>query len=235
MPIRPLGASHACSSGCSPWIAAAISALSGCYAPVALPPGAPCRTTAGCPADQQCIAGACTDAIGLPVDAGASGSGTEPVGNAPGDAAPGGGSVATCQSSDACVTAITLGAVSGDTGNQTLTAQGSRAAWFRIRVTENDNTFQGIPMRVLARLTPPAGEDFEVRIYVNPDTDILECASTAGVATTSGTVKQVRASWGEDVVSDGEDDGRDVSIEVRPLSGSCSGAKWQLAIEGNWK
>jgi len=56
------------------------------------------------------------------------------------------------------------------------------------------------------------------------------------VATTSGTVKQVRASWGEDVVSDGETDSRDVSIEVVPRSAACSpAARWQLAIEGNWK
>jgi hypothetical protein len=221
MPIRTFGALISC-------------ALAGCYAPVALPPGSPCTTTAGCPTDQQCIAGFCTQAVGLGGDAG--GPGTGSIGNAPGDAAPGdGGPAVTCQSSDACTTAITLGKVSGDTGNQTLTAQGSRAAWFRVRATENEATLDGIPMRVLARLTPPAGADFDVRIYVNPGTDLLECTNTSGVATTSGTVKQIRASWGEDVVTNGEDDSRDVSIEVRPLSGSCAPtAKWQLVIEGNW-
>src|SRR4051812_40408965 len=223
MPIRMLGALISC-------------ALAGCYAPVALPPGSPCTTTAGCPTDQQCIAGFCTLAAGLMSDAGAPGTGS--IGNAPGDAAPGGGgggASATCQSSDACTTAITLGTISGDTGNQTLTAQGSRAAWFRIRVTENEATIDGVPMHVLARLTPPAGESFDVRVYVNSDTDILECTNTSGVATTSGTVKQVRASWGEDVVTNAADDSRDVSIEVRPLSSTCApAAKWQLVIEGNW-
>jgi hypothetical protein len=216
MPIRTLGALISC-------------ALAGCYAPVALPPGSPCTTTAGCPTDQQCIAGFCTLAVGLMSDAGAPGTGS--IDNAPGD----GGVAATCQSSDACTTAITLGTISGDTGNQTLTAQGSRAAWFRIRVTENEATIDGIPMHVLARLTPPAGESFDVRIYVNPDTDILECTNTSGAATTSGTVKQVRASWGEDVVTNAADDSRDISIEVRPLSSTCApAAKWQLVIEGNW-
>jgi hypothetical protein len=231
MPIR----SHGPSFGLSRWAAAAAisGALAGCYTPVALPPGAPCKTTEGCPADQQCLAGLCAEAAVLTVDAGASGPGS--VGNAPGDAGPGDASAAmTCQSSDACTTAITLGKVSGDTGNQMLTAQGSRAAWFRIRVTEDGTSLDGAPLRVLARLTPPAGEDFDVRLYVNPGTDAVECARTTGTATTSGTAKEIRASWGDNAVFDDNDDSRNVSIEVRPLSGSCSPtANWQLVIEGN--
>ncbi|HEX3761816.1 MAG TPA: hypothetical protein VHW23_24120 [Kofleriaceae bacterium] len=213
-------------------LAAAVSAaVVGCYTPV-LPPGEPCATTEGCPTEQRCVAGLCTEAATLPSDAGApEGSGGTTPGGSAGDAGP----TASCQGTDACLTAITLGTISGDTGNQTLTAKGSRAAWFRVRVTENDTDLDGVAMHVLARLTPPAGADFDVRVYVNPDTDILECTNTSGVATTSGNVKQVRASWGEDVVTDGEDDSRDVSIEVRPLSGSCSStATWQLVIEGDW-
>jgi hypothetical protein len=217
MPIRTFGVLISC-------------ALAGCYAPVALPPGSPCATTEGCPTDQQCVAGFCTQAVGLTSDAGVQGTGS--VGNAPGDAGP--GDAATCHSSNACTTAITLGTVSGDTGNETLTRQGSNAAWFRVRVTENDNTISGVPMHVLVRLNPPAGEDFDVFVYVNPDTDTLECASSSGVATTIGAMKQVRASWGEDVVPDGIDDSRDVSIEIRPRSATCApGAQWQLVIQGN--
>jgi hypothetical protein len=215
-------------------LAAALSAaLVGCYAPMLLPPGEPCATTDGCPTDQRCVSGVCTLAATIPVDAGASDApiGTPPGGSPPGDAGPG-----SCQSTDACTNAITLGTISGDTGSQTLMASGNRGAWYRVRVTENDTDVDGVPMHVLARLTPPAGEDFEVRIYVNPDTDILECSSSTGVATTSGTVKQVRASWGEDVFTDAEDDSRDVSIEVRPLSSACSpNATWHLVVEGNWQ
>ncbi len=224
-----IGLSIGFSLGPSRWApAAAISCvLAGCYAAVA-PPGAPCKTTLGGPTDQQCVAGVCTEAVGLTVDAGA--PDPAPVGNPPGDAAPGdGGSGPTCQSSDTCATAMTLGTVSGDTGNQTLTAQGNRAAWFRVRVTEDDPFSDG-SMHVLARLTPPAGEDFDVRVYVNADADVLECAKTTGMATTSGTVKQVQASW-QDAFNDAS---RDVSIEVRPLSSACSPtAMWQLVIEGN--
>lgn len=212
-------------------LAAALSAaVAGCYAPM-LPSGEPCATTDGCPTDQRCVAGVCTLAATLPVDAGAPDAPgrTPPVDSPPVDAGP------SCQSPDACTTAITLGTISGDTGNQTLTASGSRAAWYRVRVTENDTDLDGVPMHVLARLTQSAGANFDVRIYVNADTDVLECTNTTGVATTSGNVKLVRASWGEDVVTNGENDSRDVSIEVRPLSSSCSPtATWQLVIEGNW-
>lgn len=234
MQIRSIGASLGPSPGPSPgpsrWApAAAISCvLAGCYAPTALPAGSPCASTTGCPTDQRCVAGFCTEAAGLTVDAAAPDAARG--GTVPGDAPAGdAGPSPTCQSSDACATAITLGKVSGDTGDQTLTAQGSRAAWFRVRVTE-DATFSDGSMHVLARLTPPAGEDFDVQVYVNPDADVLECTSATGAATTSGTVKQVRASW-QDVLNDAS---RDVSIEVRPLSGACSPtAKWQLVIEGN--
>lgn len=211
------------SIGPSRWApAAAISCvLAGCYAPT-VPPGSPCVSTTGCPADQRCVAGFCSEGVGLTVDAGAPDPVPDPP---PGDA----GSAATCQTSDTCATAMTLGTVSGDTGNQTLTAQGNRAAWFRVRVTEDDTLSDG-SMHVLARLTPPAGEDFDVLVYVNPDTDMLECTKTTGTATTSGTVKEVHASW-QDVFNDAS---RNVSIEVRPLSGSCSpAASWQLVIEGN--
>lgn len=208
--------------------AAAISCmLAGCYAAVA-PPGAPCQTTLGCPNEQQCVAGICTEVAGLTVDAGAPTPVPIPIDSAPVDAPADAGST-TCQSSDACTTAMTLGKVSGDTGNQTLTASGTRAAWFRVRVTEDASPSDG-SMQVLAKLTPPAGEDFDVFVYVNPDMDTLACPSAAGTVTTSGPGKQVPASW-RDLFSDAS---RNVSIEVRPRSASCSPtAKWQLVIEGN--
>jgi hypothetical protein len=199
--------------------------LGACYAPELLP-GAPCRDSTGCPDDQQCVVGFCSTAAGSRVDAGPGA----------GDAAPGDAAQAIgCGSNDTCAIATTLGTLSGDTTQQALTARGDRAAWLRVRVTENDTTVTGHALRVLAKLTPPTGIDFEVVLHVNVASDVLECTTPLGVATTSGTMKQVRASWGEDVVADGIDNGRDVSIEVRPISGTCAaGATWQLSIEGNW-
>ena len=207
-----------------------LGCLAACYA-VAPLPGAPCVDSDHCPDGQQCVAGSCGGARTAQVDAGA-GAPADAAGEPPHDAAP---TSTDCASTDVCLTAKTLGTVSGDTGQQTLSAHGSRAAWLRVRVTENDNMIAGVPLHVLARLTPPPGADFDVVLYANPAADIVECTTPIGTPSTSGTVKQVRASWGEDVVSDGEDDSRDVSIEIRPRSGSCaSGAQWQLAIEGDW-
>ena len=210
-----------CSFRCSVMVLAGL--LGACYAPE-LMPGAPCRDSMGCPDDQQCVVGFCSRAAGS-VDAGP-GAGD----GAMGDAAHAIG----CDSTDSCAIATSLGTVSGDTSQQPLTARGYRAAWFRVRVTENDTTVTGHALQVLAKLTPPTGADFEVVLHVNVASDVLECTTPLGVATTSGTMKQVRASWGEDVVADGIDNGRDVSIEVRPISGTCTaGATWQLSIEGN--
>jgi hypothetical protein len=232
MQLRALGPSIGCllgsSRSASRWAAAAAIScvLAGCYAAVA-PPGAPCRTTLECPNDQQCVAGFCTPSGGLTLDAGA------PVPPPPGpiDSAPptDADATVTCQSTDACTTAKTLGPVSGDTGTQTLTATGNRAAWFRVRATEDADPSDG-SMRVLAKLTPPAGEDFDVFVYVNPDTDTVACPGASGTVTTAGPGKQVPVSW-RDLFSDAS---RNVSIEVRPRSSSCSPtAKWQLVIAGN--
>jgi hypothetical protein len=234
MQLRAFGPSIGCSPGpscgASRWaLAAAISCvLAGCYAAVA-PPGAPCRTTQECPSDQQCVAGVCTVSGGPALDAGAPVPVPVPIDSAPPDVPPGDAATVTCQSSDACTTAKTLGTVSGDTGNQTLTATGSQAAWFRVRATEDADPSDG-SMRLLARLTPPAGEDFDVFVYVNPDVDTVACPGASGTVTTSGPGKQVPVSW-RDLFSDAS---RNVSIEVRPRSASCSPtAKWQLVIEGN--
>jgi hypothetical protein len=231
MQLRALRPSIGCllgpSCGASRWAAAAISCvLAGCYAAVA-PPGAPCTSTLECPDDQQCVARFCSVSGGLTSDGGV--PVPPPVDSAPPDAPPDDAGTTTCQSSDVCTTAKTLGTVSGDVGNQTLTAQGSRAAWFRVRVTE-DLTFSDGSMQILAKLTPPAGEDFDVRVYVGADANAVECTQTTGTETTSGNVKQVPAAW-QDFTDDAS---RNVSIEIRPRSASCSPtAKWQLEIDGN--
>lgn len=152
--------------------------------------------------------------------------------DAPADSAP----LATCTSSDACASAMMLGTVSGDSGNVKLTASGYRSAWYRVRVTEDNSSVGGLALRVAAKLTSPTAPMFDVFVYVNAGSDQIECSTTTGTVSTSGMTKQVRAEWGEGTISNGSDDGRNVSIEVRPLSqsGCAASAPWQLEIEGNW-
>lgn len=139
-----------------------------------------------------------------------------------------------CPSTAMCSSAVPLGTVSGDSQNQKLLARGHQSAWFRVRVTEDDSDFPGVVLRVAAKLTSPPGVMFDTFVYVNTGSDAVECSVTTGTKTNTGTT-EVRAEWGEGLIPNGNDDGRDVSIEVRPLSTNCSqNAMWQLEIEGNW-
>lgn len=150
--------------------------------------------------------------------------------------APSDSALATCASTDVCQSAMMLGTVSGDSNNVKLTASGYQSAWFRVRVTEDNSSVGGLSLRVAAKLTSPSAPMFDVFVYLNAGSDQIECSTTTGTVSTSGTTKQVRAEWGEGTISNGSDDGRDVSIEVRPLSqsGCAQAAMWQLEIEGNW-
>lgn len=152
------------------------------------------------------------------------------------DAPPDGASLATCMSSDACQSAMMLGTVSGDSNNVKLNTSGYRSAWYRVRVTEDDSGVVGLTLRVAAKLTSPSAPMFDVFVYVNTGSDQIECSTTTGTVSNSGLTKQVKAEWGEGTISNGSDDGRNVSIEIRPLSqtGCNTGAMWQLEVEGNW-
>jgi len=152
------------------------------------------------------------------------------------DAAPAVDAVSSvCPSAATCPTAMMLGSVSGDTANMKLSAMGHQSAWFRVRVTEDDSDVIGLTLRAAAKLTSPATVDFDVFVYVNTGSNVVECSTTVGTTTTTGTVNETRAEWGEGTIANGSDDGRDVSIEVRPISGTCAvGQTWQLEIEGNW-
>ena len=210
----------------------------GCYAPRP-PAGAPCSTDGSCPTGERCVAGTC----GSPSSTGGGGGDLpqpDAAALAPDAAidaavmldAP--GLDPSCATDTTCIAAPTLGAISGDTGHQTLHATGSTAAWIRVRVTEDNNDFWGKAVRVQASLTPPAAGAFAVQVYVNAAEDMVECATTIGTHSTSGDVEIVRAGWGETVFSNGVNDGRDVSIAIVPTGSCAPEATWDLTLEGNW-
>jgi hypothetical protein len=179
----------------------------------------------------------CATAGNAPPDAGRDGSTGGKLDGSITDASPDAAAGMTCAAADTCQTATTmLGTVSGDSQNQKLTASGYRAGWHRVRVTENSSSVGGLSLRVAAKLTSPTAPMFDVFVYVNSGSDQVECSTTTGTASTSGATKQVRAEWGESTISNGSDDSRTVTIEVRPLtaSGCAANAMWQLEVEGNW-
>jgi hypothetical protein len=141
---------------------------------------------------------------------------------------------ATCTTNATCQTAMDLGSISGDTGSAMVTASGYQAAWFHVRVTEDDSSPLGVKLSATARLTSPATANYDVFVYVNTGSDVVECATPSGTLTTNGTTDEVRAAWGEGAIANGADDSRTVSIEVRPVTGACSPAQpWQLAVLGD--
>ena len=178
--------------------------------------------------------GACAEA-GRPdrngVDANGKQDGGKPTDARPVDAP----TSMACSSSATCATATALGNISGDTGLDMQTASGYQAAWYSVRVTEDDSGPLGVPMVLDAKLVSPASASYDVYVYVNTGNDVIECNTPAGTATRTGTTDELRERWGETgTFANGNDDSRTVSIEIRPTGTSCSAANpWQLTLTGD--
>lgn len=151
--------------------------------------------------------------------------------------APSGGAAATgaCASANACTSATDLGSISGDTGADTKTAQGSAAQWFTVRVTEDDSGVFPLSLRSKVELTSPPGANFDVYVYVAASETGQECSAVTTSSTNPSGVDAATADWGESgVFANGSEDGRTVTIEVRWVSGTCNPATpWALTVRGN--
>jgi hypothetical protein len=144
------------------------------------------------------------------------------------------GASSVCATTSTCQTAMDLGSVSGDIGAAMRSASGYQSAWYKVRVTEDDSDVFGIKLSATIRLTSPAASNYDVFVYVNTGSDVVECTTPSGTLTTSGTADSNYIIWGEGSISNGSDDGRTVSIEVRPVSGTCAPAEpWQLVVTGD--
>jgi hypothetical protein len=146
----------------------------------------------------------------------------------------GGGGGGACASPNTCVGATDLGSISGDTGADTQTAQGSGSQWFKIRVTENDSSLFAVSLMAKAELTSPPGTNFDVYVYVPGNGTDQECSAVTASSTTTGA-DSAKVEFGESgTFSNGIDDSRTVTVEVRWVSGVCSpGAKWTLTVRGD--
>jgi hypothetical protein len=140
-----------------------------------------------------------------------------------------------CTSSATCASAMDLGSVSGDTGNASVTGSGYQSAWYKVRVTEDDSDVFAVEMSATIQLTSPPGTNYDVYVYLNTGSDVVECTTPRASGTSTGTTDQAHVTWGESgTFSNGNDDSRTVSIEVRPVSGPCSAsAPYQLVVFGD--
>jgi hypothetical protein len=57
--------------------------------------------------------------------------------------------------------------VSGDTRNDSVSAQGTTGAWLHVGVTEDDSAWSGRPLHIRATLTSPPAAAFELRAYLD--------------------------------------------------------------------
>ncbi len=168
-------------------------------------------------------------------DAGAEDTGTGDLDGSTKDAAPDAAPlVASCTSPNACLTATDLLSVSGDQNADTKTLQGAGSQWLKVRVTEDDNSVFGTELRAKFELQSPAGTNYDLYVYRAGGGSGQECSAVTTSSTSTGGFDTASMSWGEGSISNGSADDRNVSIEVRWVSGSCAPAsKWTLTVRGN--
>jgi hypothetical protein len=150
------------------------------------------------------------------------------------DSGTGGGGV-SCASPNVCAGATDLGTISGDTGADVKTASGAGSQWFTIRVNENDSSVLPLTLLAKAELSSPPGTNFDVFIYVAGGSSGQECSAVKASSTNASGLDSATAEWGETgIFSNGSDDSRTVSVEVRWVSGTCStAAPWTLTVRGD--
>jgi hypothetical protein len=150
------------------------------------------------------------------------------------DGGGGGGDGGTsCASPNVCAASTDLGTVSGDTGSGVKSASGSSSQWFKIRISEDDSSVFGSKMQVKAELTSAPGTNFDLFLYLAGNGSALSCSGVTKSSTTTG-FDTASWEWGEGAFSNGSDDDRNVTVEVRWASGTCAPtSKWSLTVRGN--
>jgi hypothetical protein len=161
--------------------------------------------------------------------------GDELTPNGPKATAPEGPSQEKSATATTCQTPRDLGAIAGDADAPQRTERGTCSEWLRIRVTESNAGVWVAPMKLNLTLSSPPGADFDLHVYVNKDTDVLECTKEevkSELPANRSDVAQV--TWGESWSGNNTDDQRPVSIEVRAKDpASCGKGEWVLILEGN--
>jgi hypothetical protein len=148
-----------------------------------------------------------------------------------------GGTGTSCTGTSACSGAADLGTVSGDSGSDTAQSKGSGSKFFKLRVTEDNNSVIGQELTLKVTLTVPSTADYDVYAYLNTTSDVMPCGGSPAKTSQSGGIganEQLKLNWGEGTIANGGDDGRWVVIEIRHKAGPCdAGTQWQLIVAGN--
>ncbi len=183
------------------------------------------------------MAGAATGGVGGS-GGGVGGSGATASGGSSGTSGTGGlggtGGSSGCGAPNTCSTATPKGSVTGDDGTKTVTVTGMGSLFVKLRVTEDNHSVLGEDLELAVALTVPSGADLDVYGYVNESADISPCGmQPRGKSDSGGTSanESFKLKWGEGTIANGSSESRDVVVEVRQKSGTCS--QWTLKLTGD--
>jgi len=132
--------------------------------------------------------------------------------------------VPSCSATQLCTTPSMGGAVSGDTGADTLAVMGSISTFVRFNISEDDHT-PLVPkrMRFAATLNSP-GADFDLFLHADGCTSMLDRSE-------AGFTESVDLTWDD---AQGEESARALILEVRHKTGACDSSRpWVLTVRGN--
>ena len=90
-------------------------------------------------------------------------------------------------------------------------------------------------MSFTVSLASPGSDDYDLYVYYNTASNVLECNTIVGFSENGpGVVDEVSSSFGEPVVSNGVDDKSIITVEIFALSAACvPSADWTLTITGD--
>ena len=125
--------------------------------------------------------------------------------------------------------------MSGDSGSDTQQIQGTESEWFRIRDTDDNHSVIGHALQLSASVDVPADADIDVYAYVNVDQDASPCGLSPYAKADAGGIganETLDVKWGDGLTGSGNDDSRDVLLQVVHKGGACSTA-WSINLVAN--
>lgn len=122
----------------------------------------------------------------------------------------------------ACDTYTDLGSIAGDVTSGAITVSGAGEAWFRVRLTEQNNG--DVDLSAAVELTVPASIDYDLHVYCGACGGALAGSSASGTGAAEGVV----VGWEDSFAA--SDDG-EVLVHVAYSAGS-SGESWTLQVRG---
>ncbi len=187
--------------------------------------------------DAKSDAKATVDATTAPEDAGSdayvdAGDSGKPLDGGDGGAKDGGdagdgGTAVSCNATNTCSSATSLGSMSGDTGKAIVTKTGYLSTWLKIDVTEDDHSILSAQdLSAQFALGSPVGSNYDLYVYDG-------CSTLVNQSTNLTGTDSVNASWVDQRPS--HDDLKTLYVYVKYQGGDCkSSSPWSLQVRGNY-